>query len=161
MPAVAPVVSVSVNLLLPLPGAAMLVGKKPAVTPFGRPLTDSATADLNPLMTAVVSVIFAGAPTATLALDALGASVKLGAGTTVRVNVAARVSAPPVPATVTVRAPATALAAAEIVALLLEVMGFRLNPAVTPLGKPDVVKLTLPVKPCNGVSVTVLVPLPP
>ena len=98
MPEVAPVASVRVNVLLPLPGAAMLVGEKPAVTLFGRPLTDSVTAELNPLMVAVVSVILAGALTATLALVALDVSVKLGT-TTVRLRGAVFVTPPPVAVT--------------------------------------------------------------
>jgi len=36
-----------------------------------------------------------------------------------------------------------------------------LKEALTPLGKPEADKLTLPVKPFCGVTVTVLVPLPP
>jgi len=93
------VVSVSVSVLEPLPGAAMLVGEKPAVTPFGRPLTDSATAESNPLTAAEVIVILADVPTATVALDALGVSVKPGV-TTVKLRGAVWVTPPPVPVTV-------------------------------------------------------------
>jgi hypothetical protein len=38
----------SVNVLVPVPGVAMLAGTKLAVTPFGSPLTDSSTCDWNP-----------------------------------------------------------------------------------------------------------------
>lgn len=96
MPEVAPVVSVSVSVLLPLPGAAMLVGENAAVTLFGRPVTDSATAELNPLLVAVVSVILAGLPTTTLALVGLGVSVKLLGATIVRLSGEVLVTPPPV-----------------------------------------------------------------
>jgi hypothetical protein len=36
-----------------------------------------------------------------------------------------------------------------------------LNDAVTPVGRPDAVKATVPVKPFVGVTLTVLVPLAP
>jgi len=108
-----------------------------------------------------VNLSFAGALIATLALDALGVRVKLGASATLSVNAAVRVRPPPVPVRVTVEFPTTALAAAVMVTVLVEVIGFGLNPTVTPLGKAEAVKVTLLVKPCNGVSVTVLVPLAP
>ena len=44
------------------------------------------------------------------------------------------------------------------VSVLVEVAGFGLNAAVTPLGKPEAAKFTLPVKPFSGATVTVLVP---
>jgi hypothetical protein len=37
--------AVSVNVLLPVPGVAMLDGEKLAVTPAGKPVSDNATAD--------------------------------------------------------------------------------------------------------------------
>lgn len=84
----------SVNVLVPLPGAAMLAGEKPAVTPFGRPLTDSVTAELSPLLV-VVSVILAGLPTITFALVTLDVSVMLGTAT-VRLRGEGLVIPPPV-----------------------------------------------------------------
>jgi len=44
------------------------------------------------------------------------------------------------------------------VSVLVPVVGFELNAAVTPLGKPDAERVTLPLKPFNGVMVIVLVP---
>ena len=79
MPEVTPVASVSVNVLVPLPGATMVVGEKPDVTPLGRPLSESVIAELNPLTAAVVSVILAGVPTATFAPEALGVNEKVEA----------------------------------------------------------------------------------
>jgi len=44
-------------VLLPLPGAGMLVWLKLAVTPLGSPLTDKYTIELNPDPAAVVRVM--------------------------------------------------------------------------------------------------------
>jgi len=41
------------------------------------------------------------------------------------------------------------------------VVGFVLNDAVTPFGRPDAAKLTFPVKPFWGATVMVLEPLDP
>jgi hypothetical protein len=55
--------------------------------------------------------------------------------------------------------------AAELLAFNVNVLVLAvllgLNDAVTPLGKPDADKLTLPLKPFCGVTVIVLVPLAP
>ena len=79
--------AVRVKVVLPLPGEAMLVGAKVAVTPDGSPLMDNATAELKPFATVVVIVTGVEPPGATLPLVALDESVKLGAGETVRVTV--------------------------------------------------------------------------
>ena len=80
-------VAANVNVLLPLPGALILVGEKVPGTPDGSPLTDKAMAELNPY--AVVAVMVKGfeLPAATVALAALADSVKLGAGETLRLIV--------------------------------------------------------------------------
>ena len=44
------------------------------------------------------------------------------------------------------------------VRLLVEVVGFVLNDAVTPLGRPDAVSVTLSVNPPTSITVIVLVP---
>ena len=46
----------SLRTLLPDPGAARLVGVKAAVTPLGNPVTEKATAALNPPLTVTFSV---------------------------------------------------------------------------------------------------------
>jgi hypothetical protein len=48
--------AVNVSVLVPAPGAAMLVGEKLAVMPVGIPLADKAIAELRPFVTAVVRV---------------------------------------------------------------------------------------------------------
>ena len=68
---------------------------------------------------------------------------------------------PDVPVMVTVTVPVVAALLAASVKVLVAVAGFGLNDAVTPLGKPDADKLTLPPKPFCGVTAIVLVPLVP
>jgi hypothetical protein len=62
---------------------------------------------------------------------------------------------------VTVAVPAVAVLLADRVRTLVEVVGLVPNVAVTPEGKPDADKLTLPVNPPEGVTVIVLFPLLP
>ena len=57
--------------------------------------------------------------------------------------------------------PVLAAALAVNVNVLDDVAGFGLNAAVTPLGRPEAARLTLPLKPFAGLIVTVLVPLLP
>ena len=64
-------------MLVPLPGAAMLVGERLAVIPLGAPVTDNIIAELNRYWAAVESVICVGRLGATLALVALDVSVKV------------------------------------------------------------------------------------
>ncbi len=65
---------------------------------------------------------------------------------------------PLVPVIVTVTAPVAAVALAVKVSVLVEVAGFGVNTAVTPLGKPDAESATFPLKPFDGVTVIVAVP---
>ena len=80
---------------------------------------------------------------------------------TVRLNVVLCVKAPDTPVIVTVAVPVAAVPLAVNVSVLVEVVGFGLNCAVTPLGRPVALNVTLPVKPSSGVTVIVLVPLAP
>ena len=63
--------------------------------------------------------------------------------------------------TVTLKVPTAAVLLAVSVSVLLLAVLLALNDAVTPLGRPDADKLTLPLKPLNGVIVIVLVPVVP
>lgn len=56
VPVVAVLLAVKVTVELPLPGAAMEVGLKAAVTPVGNPEADSETAELKPPLTVVETV---------------------------------------------------------------------------------------------------------
>lgn len=80
---------------------------------------------------------------------------------TVRAMVVVAGRAPDVPVIVTVKDPVVAVLLAVRVSTLLPVVGFVPNEAVTPLGKPDAARVTLPVKPPTSVTLIVLVPLLP
>lgn len=60
-----------------------------------------------------------------------------------------------------VAVPVAALLATVSVSTLVVVVEAGLNDAVTPLGRPDAARPTLPVKPFNAATDTVLVPLLP
>lgn len=68
---------------------------------------------------------------------------------------------PDLPVIVTVTAPVVAVLLAVSVSVLVVVVVDGLNDAVTPLGKPDADKPTLPLKPFCGFTVIVLEPLLP
>jgi len=68
---------------------------------------------------------------------------------------------PDVPVIVITFEPAAADAVAVSVNVLFEVVGFGLNAAVTPLGRPEATNVTLPLKPFEGTTAMVLVPLLP
>ena len=57
--------------------------------------------------------------------------------------------------------PVVAVLLAVTVKVLVAVVGFVLNDAVTPFGRPDAAKVTLPVKPFWRATVIVLEPLDP
>ena len=71
------------------------------------------------------------------------------------------VKLPEVPVMVTGTVPMVAALLAVSVNVLVAVAGFGLNDAVTPLGRPDADRVTLPLKPFCGVTVIVLAPLLP
>ena len=93
-------------------------------------------------------------------VTAFGAAdrLKLGGAFTVRLSVVVLVRVPDVPVIVTVTVPVAAVALAVRVMVLVPVAGFGLNAAVTPLGKADAERVTLPLKPFEGLMVMVLVP---
>ena len=70
-------------------------------------------------------------------------------------------SVPEVPVIVTVKVPVVAVLLAASVTTLVEVVGLVANVAVTPEGRPEADKFTLPVNPPEGVTVIVLFPLLP
>jgi hypothetical protein len=71
------------------------------------------------------------------------------------------VKPPEIPVTVTVAVPVAAVLLAVSVKVLVLAALLGLNAAVTPLGKPDADKPTLPLKPFCGATAIVLVPLAP
>jgi hypothetical protein len=93
-----------------------------------------------------------------LRLAGAAARVKVGA-VTVSAIVAVLVKVPEEPVTVIVEVPAAP--EALTVSVLAPVVLAGLNDAVTPLGRPDATRLTLPLKPFCGPTVIVLAPLLP
>ena len=80
---------------------------------------------------------------------------------TVSASVVVALRLPDVPVMVTVAVPVVAVAFAVRVSTLVPVVGLVPNVAVTPLGRPDALSVTLPVNPFTSCTVIVLVPLPP
>lgn len=66
-----------------------------------------------------------------------------------------------VPVMVTVKVPVAAVPVADRVKRLLAVAGFVPNVGLTPLGKPDAVRATPPLKPLSGLMVMVVEPEAP
>ena len=91
------------------------------------------------------------------------AMVKLGVADefTVSASFVVAVKLPEVPVIVTEADPVVAELLAVRVSTLFPVVGFVANAAVTPLGRPDAARVTLPVNPPTSVTVIVLVPLLP
>jgi hypothetical protein len=101
-------------------------------------------------------------PWVTDRVDAEGASVKLpDDDATVRAMVVVAVRFPEVPLMVTVAVPTVAVLLAVSVSTLELVEDVGLNEAVTPLGRPVAVNVTLPVNPPTSVTVMVSVPVLP
>jgi hypothetical protein len=80
---------------------------------------------------------------------------------TVNTMVVLEVTLPEVPVMVTVDVPAVAELLAVSVSTLDAVVGLVPNEAVTPVGKPEAARVTLPVNPPVSATVIVSVPLPP
>lgn len=134
-----------------------------AVTPAGKPDADKLTLPVNPPEGVTVIVLFPLFPWTTVTLEGDAESEKFGVATafTVREIVVVCVSVPEVPVMVTVAVPVVAVLLAVNVTTLVDVVGLVPKVAVTPEGKPDADKLTLPVNPPEGVTVIVLLPLVP
>src|SRR6266849_6404792 len=159
VPVVAVLLAVSVKILV----AVVEFGLKDAVTPLGKPEADKLTLPLKPFCGVTVMVLVPLAPCVMVKLLGEAESVKFGVGTgfTVRETVLLLVRLAELPVMVTVTVPVVAVLLAVSVKVLVAVAGFGLKDAVTPLGKPEAAKLTLPLKPFCGVTVIVLVPLAP
>lgn len=159
VPTVAVLLAVNVRTLVEVVG---LVPKL-AVTPAGKPEADRLTLPVNPPEGLTVIVLVPVVPCFTVTLEGEAESEKFGPATafTVREIVVVCVSVPEVPVIVTVEVPVVAVELAVKVTELLEVVGLVPKLAVTPAGNPEADKLTLPVNPPEGVTVMVLLPLPP
>jgi hypothetical protein len=158
-PGVAVLVAAKVSVLVPAP--AMVAGVKAAVTPLGKPIADKLTVPTNPFREVTVMVLVPLEPCGTLTLFGEAANPKSGAGITVRLTVVVLVKLPESPVMVTVTIPVVAVPLAESVNVLVVEVLAGLNDAVTPLGKPEADKLTLPANPFRGATEMELAPLDP
>ena len=134
-----------------------------AVTPLGKPEADRLTLPLKPFDGVIVIVLCPLEPCEMDKKfgDADKVKFPLAVPFTVSVTVVVCVRLPDVPVTVTPNVPVVAVLLAVKVSVLALVEGFGLKAAVTPPGKPEADRLTLPVNPFDGVIVIVLAPLPP
>jgi len=156
---------VMVIVALPLAGGVTGFCEAVADTPLGNPLTLNSTAELKPLTLVTVRVVETRLPSSIVNEEGDRARVKLlvpeDTGFTVSETVVVAVKLPEVPVMVTVAVPVAAVLLAVRVRVLVEVAGFVLNAAVTPVGRPDAARVTLPENPPRSVTVMVLVPVLP
>ena len=143
VPVVAMLLAVNVNVLV----LVVLLGLKDVVTPLGRPEADKLTLPLKPFCGVTVIVLVPLAPCVMARLFGDAESVKFGGAVTVSEIVVVFDKLPEVPVTVTVNVPVAAVLLAVSVNVLVLVVVPGLNDAVTPLGRPEADKLTLPLKP--------------
>lgn len=152
-----------VSVLVPPAG----LGLKVAKTPGGGFNTNKNTGVLNPPSGVTLIVLVAVAPSCTMRLLGEAESKKSGCdgggggAFTVRVMVVALVRLPDVPVMVMLPVPRGAVLPAASVKVLELLAGLGLKAAVTPPGKPESDKETLPLKPFAGATVIVLFPLEP
>jgi hypothetical protein len=143
VPVTAVLLTVNVSVELPLPGAAIGLGLKLAVTPVGKPAAESDTAELKPLLIDVEIVVLPEVPCVTDSPEGDAATVKSGAvaALTVRATIVVWVAPPPLAVTVTFEVPVVAVLLDEKVRVELPFPGAEmeggLKLAVTPAGNPD------------------------
>jgi hypothetical protein len=106
----------------------------------------------------VVIVVVPLPPRRTFKAFGEAVSLKFHNGFTLSVIVVVALRLPDVPAILTVTDPVAAVALAVKVSVVVVVAGLGLNVAVTPLGQPTAERVTLPLKPFDGMMLTVLVP---
>jgi len=158
VPTVAVLDAEKVSVLDPDPGAGKLAGAKLAVTPDGRPFTESVTAEPNPagVVTATVTGTFPARTRLTVEVVAVNPIADAGA-VTVSATVAVLVRPPPEALIVTVAVPVVAVLEAEKVTVLVPAPGAAIlagtKLAVTPDGSPDVERVTAELNPPDGVTV--------
>lgn len=150
-----------VDVVLSFAAGVSDAGANDAVTPAGRPVALSVTAELKLFTLAIEIVLVPLPPWAIVSAVGEAAMVKLGGGLTVSLMAVVAAKLPEVPVMVTVAVPVVAEALAANVSTLLPVAGFVPNVAVTPLGSPEAARVTPSANPFTGVTVMVVVPLPP
>lgn len=135
-PVAAPAVAVRVRGIAPEEMA-----PKEAVTPAGRPEAAMLILPLKPPRAATATEMFAAPPWSRFTLAVVDESVNEGAVTIVTAIGEEADRVPELPVTITVAEPVTAAEVAVSVSVL------PVNDAVTPLGRPDTLRATVPVKP--------------
>ena len=164
LPSVANLLTLTVKVDLPAPGAAMEPGVKVTLRELPPNELDKAIAELKPPEIVVVIVEVPERPLAMLIVVGDALMVKLGFGpVTVRETMVVSVMVPEVPVTVMLYVPATVDEATFIVMVEVPfpVIEVGLNPMVTPVGWPLALKVTAELKPPDTVLVIVEVPEPP
>lgn len=159
VPAAAALEAVSVRVLPEVDGFEAQV----AVTPVGNPEAASVTEPLNELISAMLIVSILLEPAAIDSVAAEGVSEKLPAdeAVTVRAMVVDAVSEPEVPVMVIVLAAATAVLDTDNIIPLVPVVGLASSTAVTPVGRPEMDKVTAPANPVTSSTLMVSLALAP
>jgi hypothetical protein len=146
-----------VTVIVELPDPGTEAGLKDALEPAGNPLTLNVTVELNPPDGVTVTVYVALLPGVTLRLDGVALIEKSGGGLTTRVTAVEWLVVMLVPVIVIVEVPAGVVL--PVVTVIVdeppEITAGGLNVAFAPDGKPLALKVTVPVKPPDGVIVTV------
>ena len=129
------------------------------------PVTLTAMAELKVVVRMVVAQVVPAFPGAKLSEVGLRVSEKLGAGSTLMAIRAVLVTPPPVAVRVVAYVPPAMVALTVAVSTLDPAPGAAMvageNLAVTPWGKPEIVRVTAALKEALRVVVTVIVPLAP
>lgn len=162
-PVVAVLLAVRVRIELPLAGAVIEAGLKLAVTPEGKPVAESETAELNPPTTVVNTVAVLELPCATDKVVGETVRVKSGVAGALTLSeiVVVCVTLPPLAVIVMFTVPVVAVLEAVSVSVELPLPGAAklvgLKLAVTPAGSPDADSDTAELNPPLSVVDTVAV----
>lgn len=139
----------------------VLLGLNDTVTPAGKPEADNVTLELKPFCGVTVMVDVTLPPCVRLNEFGDADNVKFGRSVTVSETVVVCDKLPDVPVMVTVTVPRAAASPTVSVSVLVAFVFLGLNVAVTPVGRPESEKLTVPLKPFNGLTNTPLVTFAP
>ena len=139
----------------------VLLGLKDAVTPRGRPEADKLTLLVKPLCGVTVIVEVTLPARARLKEFGDAEIAKFGGGNTVSDTDVLCDNPPDVPVIVIEKVPRVAALLDVSVSVLELVVFVGLNDAVTPPGRPEAERLTLPLNPFSGLTVIVVVPFAP
>jgi hypothetical protein len=141
-----------VNVLEPTAG----FGLKDAAVPLCMPEAESVTFPAKPLLGTMVMMTVPLLLRPILRLAGVADKLKFGAPLTAKESVVELLTLPLTPWIVTVKVPMAALVLAVKVKVLLLAVLAGLNDAVTPAGRPEAERLTVPLNPLSGVTVMVL-----